>query len=220
MLQLRQTGFVVGLFALVGTGACTGPGPIPEGGVDMTDYFEFAENLDCEWRFQNEDVGLDHELVARIVNEEIVDDVRRYTMEYTKDCFNAGPDCAEGDFVRSMEWSVQGNLGINLHSVETPEGTITFDDSLRFAERLMDRGDTFDWETNGTTYTITLVEFGDCPVLLDWDDCPRLEVTSAAGDDVVTGTYWAINNFNLVAMDWDSDTLGIWQLANHVNIGE
>jgi hypothetical protein len=185
----------------------------------MTDYFEFAENLDCEWRFLNEDVSLDHELVARIVNEEVVDTVRRYTVEYTKDCFN-DENCTEGEFVRSMEWSVQGNLGVRLHSVQTPDSSIVFDESLRFAERYMGRGDTFDWDANGTTYTITLVEIGECPVLLDWEDCPRFEITSAAGPDAVTGRYWVINNFNLVAMDWDSDELGIWQLANHVNIGE
>ena len=217
---MQRSPAFLALAALVGTSACTGPTPGPPRGVDMTDYFEFAENLDCEWRFQSEDVSLDYELVARIENEEVVDDVRRYTMEYTKDCFNAGPDCVEGEFVRSMEWSVQGNLGINLHSVVTPDSTLSFDDSLRFSERFMDRGETFDWEANGTTYTFTMVEIGECPVLLEWTDCPRFEVTSASGPDTVTGRYWLQNNFNIVAVDWDSDPLGIWQLANHVNIGE
>jgi len=204
---------------LVVAAGCSGAAPQEFRGEDMEDYFPFAENLSCEWQFVNEDDGVSYKLIARIENEEFVNDIRQFTVEYTKDCVGEDPTCVEGDFVRSMTWSLQGNQGIHLHKVETAaQGETVFEPSLRFLDKYMKRGDQTVADAGGNTYTTTLEEFGACPVLLDWDQCAKLVVESSGGPDSVTGTYWVINDFNIVAMNWDEDPLSTWQLSTHLTI--
>ncbi|MEZ4317983.1 MAG: hypothetical protein R3F61_10785 [Myxococcota bacterium] len=203
------------ILALAG---CTGTAPPDFQGEDMLDYFPFENNETCEWQYLSEDTNQTYRLLAHIENVELVGEDRRYTVEYTKDCISDDPTCVEGDFVRSMTWSVQGNQGIHLHRVETEAGVKEFDPSLRFIDRYMKRADTTTSEAGGNTYTTTLVEFGDCPVLLDWEGCAKLVVTSSGGPDQITGTYWVINDFNIVAMLWDDGGLPTWQLSNHITV--
>ncbi|MCB9674999.1 MAG: hypothetical protein H6737_07775 [Alphaproteobacteria bacterium] len=195
---------------------CTGTAPPDFRGEDMEDYFPWAGNVGYQWQFVNEDVTLTYRMLGEIVNEELIDDTRRFTVEYVKDCIGDDPTCVEGEPIRSMTWSLQGNLGVHLHRVETDAGELVFEPSLRFIDRYMKRADVTTSEAGGNTYTSTLEEFGDCPVLLDWTGCAKIVVTSSGGPDQVTGTYWVINDFAIVGALWDDGGLQTWKLSNHV----
>lgn len=196
--------------ALVG---CTGEGPgFP--GEDMLPYFPFAENLDCQWEFLNTDLEVPYRLIATVANDYRLDDVRHYVVEYRKDCFDT-VGCNDNELVRSMTWSLRGNLGVHLHDATVGTTEHPFDPSLRFVSRYMKRGDTVSTETGGKTYTTTLVEFGECPVrITEWTNCVQLKLESSSGPDHVTGTYWVINDFNVIAMEWDEGD-GRWELSTH-----
>ncbi len=197
-------------------GCTTSVDPVRE---DMLNYFPF-ENLNGEWQFLNEDTLVGYRLLGRITNEEVVEGTRRFTVDYTKDCVGDSPDCVEDDLVRSMTWSLQGNQGIHLHRVETEaSGERVFEPSLRFIDRYMNRGDATESTAGGSTYTTTLEEFVPvCPVLLEWGQCAKITVASSGGPDQVTGTYYLINDFNIVAADWDDDDVPLWQLSNYVTL--
>lgn len=203
---------------------CTGTSPPEFRGEDMEEYFPFSEVLDCRWEFLSEDTTLPYKLVGMIENDEFVGENRQFTMEYTKDCIGDDPTCVEGDFVRSMTWSLQGFQGVHLHRVETTSGELVLEPSLRFVDKYMKRGDSVTAESNGNTYTSTLEGFGECPVTLDWEpNCAKVIVESSGGPDQVTGTYWLVNDFSVVGMNWDDDgevDLPTWRMSTHITLDE
>ena len=207
----------IALIALVGMGCKEN---VPDfQGDQMLDFFPFPENEDCQWQFLNEDTQFPYRMLAEIENIEIVGDRREYTVVYRKDCFQEDATCADGDEVRSLTWSLQGNLGVHLHRGTLGlDQTLAFDPSIRVAERFMKVTNAVETAVGGTTYTSTYASLGDCPVrVAEWDDCIELQLTSSAGPDMVTGSYWVINDFNVVAMQWDGESTR-WELSNHIRL--
>lgn len=194
---------------------CTGGNGNGFQGENMLDYLPFDRNLDCEWEYQSTDISLSYKLRGTIDNVEQVGDLTQYTVLFEKDCVADDATCVEGEFVHSMTWSIQGNQGAHIHAAQSATGTLTLDPSIRFVERFMRRDESVETDVNGVMYTSKLVEFGECPVAIpEWTDCARMELTSSAADDEVTGTYWMINDFNIVAMEWP-DQSGRWELNTH-----
>lgn len=192
------------------------PAPPVNQGEDMLRFFPFEQNKDCKWDFAHEDTLLEHSMSAEVTNFEFQDGIDYFEVTFVKECRGASPTCVEGELIRKMYWTVRGGLGIKLEGMDTPGATYTFDPPIQFADRYMKRGSVTESSTGGATYTSTLVEFGDCPVsLATFDRCAKFELTSADGGvDEVLGTYWAINSFNIVAIDWP-DQNGMWQLVRH-----
>lgn len=208
------------MVGLVGLAGC--PEPLPDTGQfrgeDMLDYFPLDRLLDGQWQYLSTDTAAEYRLIGQIANVQLVGDYNRYTLEYRKDCFQEENGCADGDLVRALTWSVQSNQGIHLHDARVGQAELLLDPSIRFTERYMKLDDTVSTDTGGNTYTTTLVEFGDCPVRIpEWNNCAQVRMESSGGPDEVTGTYWLINDFSVVAMEWDGDGAR-WELSNYVTV--
>jgi len=203
----------LGLLAVVSVG-CTQKGPEFRG-EDMTNYFPFKENENGVWRFANDGEGLLHAMIGTITNIELIPEGNEYTMTYVKDCLGDGAGCNEGEIIRELVWKQPGSLGIQLLEINKPGSTLLFDPPLKFAEEFAKKGAVVETETGGVTYTSTLVEFGECPVIIpSFDNCAHITIESSGGDDLVTGEYYVINDFGLVAVRWP-DQPGLWKLNTY-----
>ena len=155
-------------------------------------------------------------MAATVTNFEFQEGIDYFEVTFVKECRGVSPTCVEGDLIRRMYWTVRGNQGIKLEGMDAPGATFTFDPPIQFVDRYMKKDSVTESSTGGATYKTTLIEFGECPVPLEtFDGCAKLEVTSDDGGvEQVLGTYWAINGFNIVAIDWP-DQNGLWQLVRH-----
>ncbi len=191
---------------------CTGDVTFP--GTDMTGFFEFENNVGYQWQFANEDIALTYRMVGQIEDYFTVDGAFRYEMVYRTDCIAESPtDCADGELIRSMVFTSDYN-GIQIWGANGED----FDAPVKLANQFMKVGDTIESQARGHTYTVTMDAIGGCPVrLANWDNCAHFVVTSNDGDDDITGEYWAVQSFNIVAVSWP-DQPGRWELVNHVNL--
>jgi hypothetical protein len=212
------------LGSLIGLGGCGGglTDPIGFGGFTMTEFFTYdGERV---WEFINEDIYLDYILIAELSQEsELLDDnfTRVYTIDYFKDCINTENGCVEDEFIRSMRWASNDTYGTFIHGYQLAgEDAVNFDPPIKITKTKMKREDSVQTESNGLTWTSTLIQLEGCPVqwAVDWDECARFELDD--GDDdlatgsPVSGTFWAVTGYNVVAMEWP-DEPGRWELLKH-----
>ena len=200
----------IAAFALFG---CKG-NTINDPGTNMLDFFPFDDNLDCIWEFAHEDVLKPYGMNASITNYEYRDGYSWYEVSFVKDCRGQTENCTEGELIRRLGWEVRGLGGVSIASLETPTSNYTFEPALKVADGRMMRGEVVETSTGGSTYTST-VDFTDCPVPLEtFDDCARFDIDTSDGVLDTVGTLWAINDYNVIAVDWlDQD--GLWQLVGH-----
>lgn len=192
---------------------CKGNNVVPSG-TDMLDFFPFDDNLDCEWEFAHEDVLKPYGMRATITDYEYREGYDFYEVSFVKDCRGQTDNCVEGEMIRRMSWHVRAIAGVQLAGFQTPTSNHTFDPPLGIADGKMDRGEVVETQSGGATYTSTL-DFTDCPVNLEtFNDCAQFDIDTADGTLDVVGTIWAINDYNVVAMDWP-DQEGLWQLVGH-----
>lgn len=192
--------------ALLAAG-CTG-NTVEFPGTNMTGFFEFQENLGYQWQFASDDTSLDYRMVSEIEDYLIVDGKTHYTMVYRKDCINPNNvECPQDEVIRTLTMSSDFS-GVLVYGVDDQ----TFDPPIVLSEQFMKVGDSV---TTGA-YTSSMPDIGECPVRLpNWTNCAQFDVTG--GDTALVGTYWAIQNFNIVAIEW-ADQPGRWELSNHVQL--
>lgn len=191
---------------------CTGNVEFP--GTNMPEFFEFQENLGYQWQFANEDVTLTYRMVSEIEDYTIVDGRTEYVMVYRKDCINPNDQtCPDGEIIKSLTMT-SDYAGVQIYGVDEQR----FDPPVKLANQFMKVGETATTTTGGADYTSTMPEIGDCPVLLpNWTNCAQFDLVSSAGEDAITGSYWAITSFNIVAVTWPGQP-GQWKLTNHVSL--
>jgi hypothetical protein len=193
------------------------------GGFTMTDFFPF--DGERTWEFVSEDIELDYILVADLLEEnEVLEDgfTRVYTIEYSKDCISTDNGCVEGEYLRNMRWASNDTYGTFLYGYELAgEDAVAFDPPLQITTPSMKREDSVTTDTGGNTWTSTFVQLEACPVqwAVDWDECARFELDDGDGDlstgSPVSGTFWVITGYNMVAMDWPGEA-GRWELLKHI----
>lgn len=200
----------IAAFALIG---CKGSN-VGTQGVDMLDFFEFEGNLDSEWEFAHEDVLTPYGMRARISNYEYREGYNFYEVTFSRDCRGQTDNCTEGEMIRKMSWNVYALAGVHLAGFQTPTSNHVFDPAIVVAEGKMERGDSVQTSTGGGTYTST-VDFVDCPVNLEtFDNCAQLDIDTTDGTPDVVGSIWAINDYNVIALE-SADLDGLWQLVGH-----
>ena len=214
--------FLAAGFLLAGCGQSLPNGPLGFGGFTMTEYFSY--DGERTWEFVSEDILIDYILVADLNEEsEVLEDgfTRVYTIDYTKDCISTEGGCVEDEYVRSMKWSSNDTYGTFLHGYTLAgEEAVVFDPPVQITPPSMKREDSVTTETGGSTWTSTLIQIEECPVqwAVTWDECARFELDDGDGDlatgSPVSGTFWAITGYNVVAMDWPGSP-GRWELLKH-----
>lgn len=201
---MRNAAILAGL-ALVG---CTGNGPEFQG-TNMTTHFEFANNIGTVWEYVNDDNTLSYKLVAEIEDMFIGDTDTTFTMVYRKDCISVdSEDCVQDEVVRSLTFT-SDVLGVRIHDVDGE----TLDPALVITTQFAKIDDVNTTDVRGNTYTSTFTDVVDaCPVRIpEWTGCAQFDVTSSGADDNLTGTYWSVTSYGLVAFDWP-DQPGLWGL--------
>lgn len=197
---------------------CPNNGPVFDG-EKMLDYFPFEQNVDCKWSFAHDDTLLEHSMAAEITNFEFLDGGRdTFEVSFVKECRGQSDTCTEGDLIRRMYWEIQAGQGVRLTGMDAPGASYTFDPAIQLASSEMRVGAEIETTTGDATYTSTFIEIGDCPVPLEtFDSCVKMQLASTDGVSEVLGTYWAINDFNIVAIDWP-DQNGLWKLVRHETV--
>ncbi|MDP2314076.1 MAG: hypothetical protein Q8P41_14335 [Pseudomonadota bacterium] len=189
-------------------------------GTKMSPYFPMDGGRQAE--YNNEDpTGVPWQLVVeKIEPVEMVDEEEVVTFEWSNH--------DTGEIVGAVKWSASSGDGIKIHAFSVGTGDFTtFDTPVLVSDDddLMLRDDTVTTETNGYTFTATLVGFEDCTVDwgLDWEDCAHINLDDGDGDDttgpIFAGDYWLVQRYgpawmqltgyeekwNLAHYDWDAD---------------
>ena len=209
----------IALFVLSG---CTGNSNYSYSGFSMTEYFEF--DGERTWEFVSQDTDLAYLLIGDLLQETGEannGDSIVYTIEFTKDCVGTDATCVDKEFVRSVDWSCDDTHGTQIHHYLMADGDEkTFDPPLGITDAKMKKEDYVETAVDGTTWRSTFVSIEECPVQwnVDWNECIRLEVDDGVGDlttgSPVSGIYWVITGFNVVAMELPGET-DRWELLKH-----
>ena len=218
VINLSITGSTM-LFSLALLAACVDNAPKFQG-TKMSPFFPMDGERQAE--YVNEDVdGTPWQLfVEKIEPVERVDEEDVVTFEWSRD------DTAE--IVGAVKWSSSSGKGIKIHAYAVGvDDFITFDTPVNVTDDddLMLRGESVTTETNGYTFTATLVGFEDCPVQwgIEWEDCAHITLDDGDGDDaagpIFSGDYWLVQRYgpawmqltgfeekwNLAHYDWSGE---------------
>jgi hypothetical protein len=192
--------------------ACTGTQPAFKG-TQMEEYFP----LDGERRaaYGSFEGGNGYDLVVtKVLPTESADGVEIVTFEHSNE--------ETGEILGAVKWSNSEGVQIHGYRPDASSDFVTFDTPVIFATEYMMRNDAVTTETNGFTFTSTLVGFEDCPVLWgqSWTDCAHVRLDDGDGDDasgpLFAGDYWlvtrygpawmtttgVVENWNLKDYDW------------------
>lgn len=112
------------------------------------------------------------------------------TLEYSRE--------DTGDLLYSIRWSSDAGGGILIYGYDVQGGeSVTFDTPVQFADYRMVGGDTTVTETNGMTFTSTLVGQEDCTNLWTSEtwQCLHFNLDDGDGDDMsgppFAGDWWS-----------------------------
>lgn len=165
-------------------------------GTKMSDYFPQDGERVAE--YTNDDTTT-YDWKLRIEKDdqtERVDEEEVVTWEWSRE--------DTGDLLGSVKWSSTSNEGIKIHgySVGTEEFT-TFDTPVLVTDDddYMNKNESVVTETNGYTFTSTLLGVESCPVLWGPDDweCVHIVLDDGDGDDtagpIFAGEYWLVPRY-------------------------
>ena len=106
--------------------------------------------------------------------------------------------------------------GARLHGYSTPTNPdVVFETPLALTKGSMFGGETVTTSgIDGHDFTATFHGLEACEILwvADWDECARITLESQPAGHWLTGTYWAVAGFNIVARQQAADT-GRWELS-------
>lgn len=187
------------------------PAEVNINGWDMTEFFPFDGVR--SWEFTSTDTTITQRLLATYDGEPITldDGTRGYEVEYTLACVDPNDtECVE-TWVRTLTWSTTQTGGVRIHRVQSPDGDTTFEPAVVLAEAEMRVSATVD----SGAFSSEFVGIEPCPVVWtdEWDQCIHLSLSgSGDGSEHVVGDYWAVGNYNTVAIGLSADS-GDWQLS-------
>ena len=168
-------------------------------GTRMSDFFPMDGERQAEYVNEDHDNIPWQLAVAKVEPIERVDDEDVVTFEWS--------NYDSGELVGAVKWSSSSGNGIKIHAYADYTGGssdfITFDTPVLVTDDddTMKRDESVVTETNGYTFTATLVGFEDCPVNwgLDWEDCAHITLDDGDGDDMVgpnfAGDYWLVQRY-------------------------
>lgn len=211
-LSMSIRAVVCTLSAAMLLGGCTDGDKFTYSGWRMADYFPFDGVR--RWEFVSTDLSVPYKLVGDLQPVDVVDGVSLHTVSYTRRCLGNDPTCEDGSFVRAMTWRSDRSRGVFLHAADNGQGAVAFDPPVQVGLAEMKRNEVVTTETAGVTWTSEVVEVEPCPVQwnVDWPECLRLELRGGASS--VSGDYWVINGFNIVAFDIEGEPAR-WELSKH-----
>ena len=189
-------------------------------GTKMSPYFPMDGERTAE--YNNGDVeGVPWKLVVEKVDQiERVNEEDVVTFEWYRD--------DTGELLGAVKWSATSGEGIKIHAfAQGVEDFTTFDTPVLVSEEddTMTRGSSVTTETNGYTFTSTLVGFEDCPVDwgLEWEDCAHISIDDGDGDDMTgpnfAGDYWLVQRYGPAWMELTGYPQK-WNLAHYEWSGE
>ena len=204
-------------FILLVLAACDSP--VTYSGYQMERYFPF-DGAGRTWEFESTDAAVDHRIVATLDTAfETHSDgyTRIYSVTYDRDCKEEGGACTDG-WIRDVRWSADAVEGVRIWGFETDAGTVVYDPPIVLAEPEMLADESVETTTGGVTWTATFHGNATCPVLwtAEWEDqCIHITLDDGDGNgsagEYLAGEYYAITQYNVVAMKLTADT-GTWQL--------
>jgi hypothetical protein len=216
-----------GVVAVAALAGCQPKNTFSGSGIDITQFFPFDGDAVQHWEFINRDSAVSYKLVADqspVIEES--PDGQIYAVDWTIECVSADPYCVPG-LTKTVKWRVTESRGVFLHGVSDGLGNTTnFTPPIQLAEAEMNTDDTVQTVTNGATFTATYLGYETCPVrwAVDWgDDCIHINLDDGDGNPdtngLVTGDYWAIIGFNVVAVQSQSDS-DVWELSTFDCVGD
>ena len=175
-------------------------------GTKMNEYFPFDGEREAE--YINDDIeNVPWKLVIeKISPTELVDTAEVVEMEWTN--FDTG------DVLGSVRWSSDSSNSVQIHGYSDAAGEyITFDTPIQVTDdsNYMRKGDSVVTETNGFTFTSTLVGVESCPVIWTTDDweCEHILIDDGDGDDMAgplfAGDYWLVTRYGPAWMKLTGD---------------
>lgn len=198
------------LLSLATLVACTGLSGPGYKGTQMADYFPLDGDRTSTYYNADTNVGFTL-IVEKTFPTERVEGTEIVELEHSKE--------EDGAVLGAVKWSSEDKILIHGWRSGTDAYT-TFDTPVVVADEYMLSGDVETTETNGATYTSTLVGFEACPVTwgVEWDDCAHIKLDDGDGDDsagpMFAGDYWLVTRYGVAWMK----TTGYgekWDLSNH-----
>ncbi len=189
-------------------------GAITTSPLRIANYFPF--DGERTWEFTNTDEAIEHRLYAVLDPEPLEGDGAPIHRISYSECPGSG-ECDDTTLVREIHWSNDSVEGIQIWGYETPSGKVDFDPPIFLSFAHMDPGESAVTTTGGADWTGTFHGLDTCPVTwtTQWgDSCLRFSLEGGSGADAehLAGEYWAITQYNVVAIDLDAEP-GIWQLS-------
>ncbi len=218
----------VGAVAFLGLAACPpSTDPIPAGGTEMTQFFNFKANRVQSWEFVNLSSDYGYALFADM--SDVIEEVPEgqvYSVLWEIDCRSSGVECISGPS-HTVKWRSTEGQGVFITELVQEDGTSrVFEPPLTIAAEEMNPGEIVETITAGATWTSTYNGFEDCPIRMtgEWDGaCVRFTVSDGDADPLtnpeLTGDIWGIRNFNLVGFRRESDSDN-WEMSSYVCEGD
>jgi len=173
--------------------ACSSTPTTGYNGHNIYEYFPLDGNR--AWTYAIDDNSLDY--LTYVEKTDVVDagGTKITTLEYRQQ--PQGGDGTPGDLLYSIDWSSDSAAGIVVYgySVQGAE-SVTYDQPVQFADYQMATGDTVTTDTNGTSFTATMVGMESCTNLWTSEtwDCVHMNLDDGDGDDSAgppfAGDWW------------------------------
>ena len=183
--------------------ACGNPNGLSYSGHTTYDYFGF--DGERTWKYQSEDPDTAYTLVVEKTDYRFADGVETITFEYSTE----DPQALLG----SVTWQSSSISGTGFTGYSVGDEEMTFDTPVILATSKMVTGSTVETETNGVTFTSTMLGEEACPN--NWSseewECLHflLEVSDENHSYPFVGDYWMANGwgasrFNVSTGAWGS----------------
>ena len=182
---------------------CQVPGP-SYSGHGTYDYLAFdGERV---WKYQSDDPETTYTLVVEKTDYIETDGLETITFEYSTE----DPQQLLG----SITWESGGINGTGITEYSIGDEITTFETMIGFANNRMVGGDTIETQTDGVTFTTTMLGLEPCPNNWTTDDWEclhfTLEVDQADHNFPFVGDYWMANGWG--ASRFNTPT-GAWGAA-------
>jgi hypothetical protein len=181
--------------------ACQVPGP-SYSGHGTYDYLAFdGERV---WKYQSEDPETTFTLVVEKTDYLETEGLETITFEYSTE----DPQQLLG----SITWESGGINGTGITAYTVDDEEITFDTMIGFANNRMVGGDFIDTQTNGATFTSTMLGLEPCPNNWSSDEweCLHFNLTVDQADHSFPfiGDYWMANGWGASRLNIPSGAWG------------
>lgn len=204
--------------------ACNGGPAVNYDGWVMEQYWPMDGLRD--WTYSSQDGAIPYKVVGTLNPEgtSIEEGTAAvHDIDFVTECIGTA-ECTPGPFrVRKIQVSSSRNKGIRLHGVdEETAGMVTYDPPITLAGGTSLVDETFVTETDGKTFTATVLGKEACPVILteEWDSCVHITLDDGGAASPLAGDYWLVTTYGLAAFHWTNDPVNstsqplLWRLLD------